>query len=169
MTETSPILVLISEVERGFAVWQRLAAFYRDYCARQRPFEHRQVEQAIVVADVFVSSYTCVETMFLRVSQFFENRLDAPRWHQDLLHKMSLEIPGLRERVLSEPTLNALQELLRFRHFKRYYFEFNYDWDRLELVRRKYEQAQELLPADLDRFLRFLRRLAAPIERGGET
>ncbi|MEE9307634.1 MAG: hypothetical protein V3V57_08965 [Spirochaetia bacterium] len=31
-----------------------------------------------------------------------------------------------------------LEELLRFRHFKRYYFEFDYDWDRLELVRTKF-------------------------------
>ena len=28
---------------------------------------------------------TCLETIFLRISQHFENRLDPARWHNDLL------------------------------------------------------------------------------------
>ena len=40
--------------------------------------------------------------------------------------------------MISDATCAALSELRRFRHFKRYYFSFDYDWDRLELVRSKY-------------------------------
>lgn len=42
--------------------------------------------------------------------------------------------------VISSGTYGRLDELMRFRHFKRYYFQLEYDWDRLEyliaLVRR---------------------------------
>ena len=52
--------------------------------------------------------------------------------------QMTLTIPEVRPRVISDATFAALSELRRFRHFKRYYFSFDYDWDRLELVRSKY-------------------------------
>ena len=73
---------------------------------------------------------------------------------------MTLRIAGTREAVLSDKAYGILVELLRFRYFKRYYFEFNYDWDRLEFVQKKYAQLQPLLCRDLDRFGQFLSKLA---------
>ncbi len=46
---------------------------------------------------------------------------------------MILEIEGVRKAVISDETYSNLLEFLKFRHFKRYYFEFDYDWDKLEL------------------------------------
>jgi len=165
MTETAPILVLISEIERGRAVLERIDAFYRDYLRRTSGARDRRTEDAIVIADSLSSYYTCLETTFLRVSRFFENSLASDRWHQDLVEKMTLAIPQVREPVIGEQTATLLTELLKFRHFKRYYFEFNYDWDRLDFVQKKYAQLQSLLQQDLDRFLVFLHRLA---EAGGQ-
>jgi len=52
-----------------------------------------------------------------------------------------------------------LIELLKFRHFRRYYFEVEYDWDRLDFLVRKLEHAHPMVQADMERFLKFLRAL----------
>ena len=49
-----------------------------------------------------------------------------------------------------------LSELLRFRHFKRYYFKLEYDWDRLDFLIAKLRQAHPLVVRDLERFGRFM-------------
>ena len=161
MTGTAPIQVLIFELEKGRAVLGRIAAFYQAYLPRITGAEGRLTEHAIVIANSLAAWYTCLETQFLRVSRFFENSLAADRWHQDLLEKMTLNLPGIREPMIAEETAFLLGELLRFRHFQRYYFEFDYDWDRLDLVQKKYAQVQPLLARDLDAFQAFLVRLAA--------
>ena len=39
---------------------------------------------AFIVAGLLENYYTCLETIFLRISQSFDNNLDAARWHNDL-------------------------------------------------------------------------------------
>ena len=109
---------------------------------------------------MFVSFYTCLETAFLRISQFFENALNSSRWHEQLLRAMTRTIPSVRERVISDASYAALSELRRFRHFKRYYFAFDYDWDRLELVRAKYLACRGPVRAELAAYSAYLQRLA---------
>lgn len=111
---------------------------------------------ALIVAGLLENYYTCLETIFLRISQHFENRLGPDRWHQDLLQKMTLEIEGVRVAALSEAASAPLLELLRFRHFKRYYFELEYDWDRLDFLVAKLRQAHPLVTHDLARFREFM-------------
>jgi hypothetical protein len=53
---------------------------------------------AAMAASILESYYTCAETLFLRISQFFENQLNDTEWHKDLLEKMTLTIEGLRPR-----------------------------------------------------------------------
>ncbi len=161
MTETSPIQVLILELDKARAVLARIEGFYAELLKEEAPLVNRTTRNAILLADVLVSYYTCAETVFLRISRHFENALDAERWHRDLLSKMCLEIPGIRERVLRDQTRACLDELLRFRHFKRYYFEFDFDWMRIEYLTKQFDLARVLLQADLDGFRQFLVRLAA--------
>ena len=111
---------------------------------------------ALIIAGLLENYYTCLETIFLRISQHFENRLDSARWHNDLLEKMTLEIEGVRVAAVSEAAFSPLFELLKFRHFKRYYFELEYDWDRLDFLVIKLRQVHPLVMRDLARFLRFM-------------
>jgi hypothetical protein len=114
---------------------------------------------AMILSQIFTDCYTIMETLFLRVSQFFENSLSASEWHKELLEKMRLEVPGIRKAVITDKTFEVCAELLRFRHFRRYYFELEYDWDRIEMVEKKYRQIQTLLPIDLDTFYAFLQEI----------
>jgi len=108
------------------------------------------------MAEILVDFYTCLETLFLRISRFFENNLQTDKWHSDLLHKMTLEMNKIRPAVLSDKTYQLLNEFLKFRHFRRYYFEFEYDWEKLEFLESKYRQVKPLLHKDLQSFREFL-------------
>jgi hypothetical protein len=77
----------------------------------------------------------------------------------DLLTKMTITIEGSRVPAISEANYPALLELLKFRHFKRYYFELEYDWDRLDFLARKLKSAHPIAIADLRRFQDFLRSI----------
>jgi len=119
----------------------------------------RTKRTAAMAASIIESYYTCAETIFVRISQFFENNLAENRWHKDLLQKMTLQVKDLRPRVISDQTYNDLEELLKFRHFKRYYFNLSYDWERLDEIIRRALRVHESLKKDLSEFLRFLYEL----------
>ena len=72
---------------------------------------------------------------------------------------MTLEISDTRVAVISDATYKNLRELLKFRHFKRYYLEIDYDWDKLEFLEKKYINVKSLLERDLDNFIDFLNSL----------
>ncbi len=114
----------------------------------------------MVVADALSRYYTAAQTVFMRVARFFENTLPSDRWHTDLLDRMVTAVPGVRPPLLSHATHEALRELLRFRHFSRYYVELEYDWDRLDFLLTKYARARKSLRKDIGRFHRQLKELA---------
>ena len=153
MSEEIPELVALIRTHR-----RRLEAVYR---SMESALDGEIVQlgktpmSALIVAGLLENYYTCLETIYLRISQSFENKLDPARWHNDLLQKMALEIEGVRTAAVSEETFSPLFELLKFRHFKRYYFELEYDWDRLDFLVTKLRQAHPLVTRDLERFVRF--------------
>ncbi len=160
MASADRLAALAAELRSSLPVLQRIDRFHDEFQSQPHA-SRRSVENAIIVSDVIVSFYTCLETSFLRISQFFENALDDARWHEQLLRAMTWTVPGVRERVISDATCAALSELRRFRHFKRYYFAFDYDWERLELVRSKYLACRSQVRTDLDAYAAYVERLAA--------
>lgn len=108
--------------------------------------------ERIVVAHILENSYTAVETALLRIAQGFDNSLSPERWHSDLLDKMVLEKKGIRPRVISDETHRLLTELMRFRHFKRYYLELDYDWEKLRYLLSVYRRCIPLVRAELTAF-----------------
>ncbi len=114
---------------------------------------------AVMVAGLVENYYTCLETAYLKISQHFENHLAPSRWHAELLAKMTLHIEGVRVPAVSRASYGALLELQRFRHFKRYHFDLEYDWDRIEFLLKKVKDVHPLACQDLAIFVDFLRSL----------
>ena len=79
------------------------------------------------------------------------------RWHTALLEKMNLEIEGIRPKVVGDGNLVRLRELLRFRHFRRYYVEMEYDWARIDFLLATLDAAHPSVLTDLQAFDAFLR------------
>lgn len=161
MTDKNQILDLTSQIDNSLQVGRRLFAFYENFITTEMPdrTEKRKQSQAIVIADIITKYYTCMETAFLRISRFFENSLAAEKWHQDLLEKMTYEVRDIRPRVISPPVYTILLEFLKFRHFSRYYFQLEYDWDKIDFLSKKFQEVQGSLANDLKEFQAFLEQI----------
>lgn len=101
MKDLHDIGTLTSTILRHLEVLDKLEAYYDDYLSKEVPpfAAEREKHHAIVISDIFEKYYTCLETIFFRISAFFENNLGQDRWHQDLLERMLLRIDGVRERA----------------------------------------------------------------------
>ncbi len=139
---------------------EKVETFYNSFKMDLSSMPAGKSYDLIILADIFADFYTCIETGFLRISKFFENNLDSTKWHSHLLQKMTIDIPGVRKQVISEKTEVSLKEFMRFRHFKRYYFEFEYDKDRIMFLEKKFVEVLPLIKKDIDSFNRFLDDLA---------
>jgi hypothetical protein len=151
---------LLIEVDRILAVVESLRTRSDRFRRENLPILGRTDISANFAAQLLDNTYTALETLFLRVSQHFENSLDTSHWHTDLLDKMKIHVAGVREQVLSEKAHALLLELLKFRHFRRYYFDVELDWEKIDFLLRVYDRALPLVKADIERFKDFLRRLA---------
>ena len=153
------VAMLLGQIGKSESVLKRITEEYDTFLETDFKLLGRKSTSAIVIAEYLVDYYTCLETLFFRISQFFENNLKKERWHADLLEKMTLQIEGVREPVISDHTQAILSELMKFRHFRRYYFELNYDWDKLGYLQKKFGEVRELIHEDLNDFKFFVRKL----------
>lgn len=156
MNVESEIRTLRGEVQQAFSVLERLERYLCDFEASRLIDKEPGTEEAMVVAQSLSNYYTCLETAFLRISRYFENNLSSQNWHRDLLEKMTLEIEEIRPRIISAETHHDLLELLKFRHFTRYYFELDYDWDKLRFLLKKFHDVRPRVKTELRQFDAFL-------------
>lgn len=159
MRENDIIKNLIKDINRTRLVINKLDHTFQQFKKNELHLLGKSIASAILVSEIFEKFYSSLETIFLKISQFFENSLDKEKWHSDLLNKMIIEISDTRKAVISEDTYKNLYELMKFRHFKRYYLEIDYDWDKLEFLEKKYSRVKPLIEKDLDNFIRFLESL----------
>lgn len=158
MSGEAGLYVLLSELTAGKEALQKIIAYYNDFSQRRLSYSRTQ-DEAIVVAQILSNYYTCVETMFLRIAQTFENSLSREKWHQDLLDKMVLEIHGIRPRVIGATSYQNLLELLKFRHFSRYYYQLQYDWEKLDFLLHKLDQTHPVLLQELSAIQDYIKSL----------
>jgi len=160
MTLRQEVHDLLEEVAKTRKILAKILAFRSDFQEGDLLTLGRSRVSAITFAEIFDRYYTALETMFLRISQYYGNGLDSERWHSDLLHKMTLNLPDVRQAMLEDKTTALLQEFLRFRHFRRYYFELEYDWDKIDFLNKKLDEAVPLVTRDLTRFAAFLEAIS---------
>lgn len=90
------------------------------------------------------SFYNGVENIFFKISKYYENNLPKDSWHSELLKRMKLEIPGFRDRVISDELFEELDEYRGFRHVFRNTYNFR-------LKKKKEKPLLEALPATWNR------------------
>jgi hypothetical protein len=159
----SDVALLLSQIRKSESVLKRITDEYDTFLRTDFKMLGKKNTSAIVIAEYLVDYYTCLESLFFRISQFFENNLSKEKWHADLLERMTLQVEGLREPVVSDHTQAILSELMKFRHFRRYYFELNYDWDKLAYLQKKLGEVRDLIPTELDTFKAFVCELQEEI------
>jgi hypothetical protein len=111
----------------------------------------------VLVGAALHAYYTGVETILERVCRQLDG--DVPigdRWHQLLLARSLVELPGMRPAILP-PALRAdLVNLLAFRHFFRHAYALDLDSTKLRLEAERLARIHPLVTAALDEFDAFL-------------
>jgi hypothetical protein len=163
-TDDHAIEILVAHIKKHMEL---LEESNREIVAAENcdvPLLGKTSRAAVLLAGLLENYYTCCETIFVRISQFFENNLTPDRWHKDLLERMVLEIEPIRPSVISVGSQQDLLEIMRFRHFKRYYFGTAYDWDRLDEVTKRAKRLHPRLIEEINQFVEFLKTVG-----NGET
>ena len=77
--------------------------------------------------------YTGIEKIFESIGKEIDQRVPmGEEWHSELLHQMTLNIPGLRPPVITTHTEKRLREYLGFRHLFRKRYGFELDWEKMK-------------------------------------
>jgi hypothetical protein len=124
-------LTLAGELDLAWRRIQGQLARNRDATARLgadgQPTEHDWAALGYTLHNL----YNALENYFLRVAKFFENSLDAPTWHRDLVDRMTMAIAGVRPALLPDSVRPAVHELRAFRHVFRSLYDSILDPDRV--------------------------------------
>ncbi len=144
--------LVVEQIDLSFRVLDDMERFLAEQQLPDAEAPAPDRARRIVVAQILDNTYTAVETALLRISQGFDNALSPDRWHADLLDKMLLAKEGVRPRVLSDESHRLLTELMRFRHFKRYYLELDYDWSKLRYLLSVLKKCLPLVRSELTAF-----------------
>ena len=102
MAASDRIAVLLGQFAEAKNALASIAAAYERFATNDMKGLGRREVTASRLCDILERSYTCFETVFLRISRFFENDFAKGRWRQDLLDKMILDVPGVRPRVMRQ-------------------------------------------------------------------
>lgn len=163
MSRVEDLRELTGEIQRYLDVSTRLMAALGRLSEHDIPQMGKTTTTALAAAGLLENFYTAIETVLFRISQNFGNSLDPERWHSDLLNKMTISIPDTRPAVLSDQTRAMLDELMRFRHFKRYYFQLEYDWHRLEYLMGLVGRLEPEVRSEFQVFDRYLSALVSEL------
>jgi hypothetical protein len=100
-----------------------------------------------------VRAFNIIEQMGLRIAKAFENHIDDERgWHAELIHRLSIEVPGVRPALYQPDILPALRDLRGFRHVITHAYDLALEADRLTIVVRHADETARLLPGTVGRF-----------------
>jgi signal transduction histidine kinase len=164
MSRLEDLRELSGELRRYSAVSEGLLDALSTLVEHDIPNMGKGTTTALAAAGLLENFYTATETVLFRIAQNFGNNLDPERWHSDLLRRMLVDIPSVRPAVLSDQSYAMLEELMRFRHFKRYYFQLEFDWHRLEYLMELIPRLEPLLREELRQFEGYVSAVIAELE-----
>jgi hypothetical protein len=149
------ILRLVAELGQGLAELAKT----RDAVVSRKDADDETTTYALAL--LLMNYYTGAERMFRRIATYFGGIPQGERWHVELLHDMTLEIPEVRPRALTASTRDRLEALLRFRHVVRNLYAWTLRRDELQIHVSELAETHAALERDLAEFDRFLRELAS--------
>ena len=106
------------------------------------PSEPQCSEPDAIAAGYYLHNiYNALENSFGQISRSFENHIkDLSRWHQELLHKMFLDMNPVRPAVLPSQLKPVLDDLRGFRHRFRHSYDYPLDATRIAALNRLWLQ-----------------------------
>lgn len=138
--------LLAAEIRSDLAALERIVA--RIAVIGTREAHNPEPEEVMAIAAFLHHLYTGMETILYRIASGVDGSPPTgDRWHQALLTRMSVDLTGIRHRVLTDETGAELARLLRFRHFFRHAYRIDFLWTEVaplaadaERIYRRFEQ-----------------------------
>jgi hypothetical protein len=101
--------------------------------------------------------YNGIERIFEQIARNVdESYPEGSNWHRDLLVQMTLNIPKLRPRVISDDLFIILNEFRSFRHVVRNIYTFQYDLDKINTLIALLKESSTEIFHEFDEFNTFL-------------
>ncbi len=106
--------------------------------------------------------YTAIEDIFKVIIKTFENNIDDySKYHVEILKVLSVDIPNIRPRLLSEESLKILDKLRSFRHFIRHAYNTELDLEEMILLQKKCKASFGFVIEDFKTFINFVKGLSS--------
>jgi hypothetical protein len=123
------ILALIAEIRDDLDAMRRLLAQIAELRSRISASSEPDPKEIMSAAGFLHHLYTAMESIAERVVAYLDGTVPTgERWHQELLTRIGLSIPGVRSALVTEHTRSQLARLLRFRHFFRHAYRIDLLW-----------------------------------------
>ena len=136
MNEKARVAILIAELHGDAEVLSGLAETNLKADGRIRHGATDELDWAALGYTIH-NIYNALESYFLRVSRFFENDLPPSACHRELVERMTIEIEGLRPRLLDRSLAQHIHELRAFRQVFRNIYGTRLDPQRIRIVQNR--------------------------------
>jgi len=147
------LIILERELAADFVVLRSASA------SANRRLQGRAGGYAEAAAYELARFYTVLEKALERVCMAFENHFEKRQdYHERLLQRMSLDLPGLRSAFIPPESHDALRELKGFRHVDRHAYDLTLRPDRLKELAATADQIAADLPTWSSNFVAAVRR-----------
>jgi len=116
-------------------------------------------EETVYAGYLLHNLYSGFEELFQEIARTFENRVeDTSRFHRELLKRMSIEVPGIRPKLLSPESFKILDELRAFRHIFRHSYDFELSPAKVSELKNRLLTNWDTIKKDLGDFKGFIAR-----------
>ncbi|ACK41639.1 MULTISPECIES: hypothetical protein [Dictyoglomus] len=85
------------------------------------------------------------------------NLYNASFFHKEILKRMSIEIPGIRPKVLSKESFIILNELRGFRYIFRHAYNYEIIPEKVNMLKEKITKNWSIVEEDLNNFKNWLK------------
>ncbi|KIH75468.1 hypothetical protein SAMN05660860_03269 [Geoalkalibacter ferrihydriticus] len=145
LSELVELSVLVARVEQG---WTKASKSQDDFFLDS-------------VALNLHGFYSGFERIFERISSLIdENIPEGANWHQELLNKMTLEIPGKRPAVISEDLKKNFEMYRGFRHVVRNVYTYHMKPEKIEPLVKKLPSVFTTAEKEIQAFVDFMKNRA---------
>jgi len=161
MNDRASLELLKVEAETDLKAIEALERQLEPRVARLRAPDVRQ-EEIVFVAYLLHNLYSACESLLRRIAVAFENALSPDSWHEQLLRRMTLDIPAVRPAVIDAALKKQLDALRKFRHFFRHGYAVRLEPEPIALLA---ELSREAAPALRQAIARFLKAVDEMLSR----
>ena len=163
MNERTRVATLIAELNGDVESLSPLAATNLKADGRIRHGANDELDWAALGYTIH-NLYCALESYFLRVAKHFENDLPPAEWRRALVERMTIQIEGLRPRLLDRSLAQDIHDLRAFRHVFRNMYGTRLDPERIRIVQNRVPDTLAAFRSAHARFVAALDAAAAMIE-----